>query len=206
MRPTAGIRFHLVTLALLGFVVGAQRPPARAGEEPPGRAVFVSKGCAVCHEERAVLQAPHLTALRQDRSLFAFAAALWNHAPMMWANLPEAGVRWPRLGPRDVAALAAYLNGAGHADPPPNVSRGQIVLHQKGCLNCHAVGTGGLKVARDLGGRVHFGSNEAWIAALWNHAPTMFVLKMEKGLEYPAFDRQEMKDMVGLLRDSGRPR
>ena len=206
MRPTACLRFGFLALMLLGFMVVTARPSARAGEEPAGRVVFVSKGCAVCHEERAVLQAPHLSALRQDRSLFALAAAMWNHAPTMWANLPEAGVRWPRLAPRELADLAAYLNGASQADPPPNVSRGQVILYQKGCLNCHTVGLGGLKVAKDLGERISFGSDEAWIAALWNHAPTMFLLKAEKGLEYPSFDRQEMKDMVGFLRDAGRPR
>ncbi len=170
------------------------------------REFLVGAGVAAAAAGAAVLRAPHISVLRRDRSLFDLATGMWNHAPVMWANLPEAEVRWPRLTPRDLANLAAYLNRPNQPDPPPNPGRGQAVLYQKGCLTCHTVRGQGHKVARDLGGLIRLDSNEAWIAALWNHAPTMFVLQTEKGIEYPTFERREMKDLIGFLRDADRPR
>lgn len=195
---------RIFVLVLLGVGVATGWSAAQTANESPGRVVFLEKKCAVCHEERAVLQAPHLSVLRRERSLFDLAAGMLNHAPLMWANLPEAEVRWPRLTPRDVANLAAYLNPITQPDPPPNLGRGQRALYQKGCLTCHTVKGQGQKVARDLGGLMRLESNEAWIAALWNHTPSMLAEKGRRGMPYATFDRQEMVDLIGFLRDAGR--
>jgi mono/diheme cytochrome c family protein len=153
-----------------------------------------------------VLQAPHLSVLRRERSLFDLAADMLNHAPLMWANLPEAELRWPRLTPQDVASLAAYLNPTNRANPPANVSRGQRALYQKGCLTCHTVKGQGQKVARDLGGLTRLDSNEAWIAALWNHTPSMLAERGRRAMPYATFEGQELVDLIGFLREEGRIR
>ena len=206
MGTTAGIRFRCIALIVLGFIVGAERPLAQAGEESPGRAVFVSKGCAICHEERAVLQAPHVSVLRRDRSLFRLAADMWNHAPLMWANLSEPGLKWPRLTPREMAALGLYLNGSAPKDPKPNLGRGQVMLVEKGCSRCHSLDGQGQRAAKDLVRHVRFDSNIAWVAAMWNHAPTMIALGAERGVEYPYFEPEELVDLIGFLRKMGKPR
>ncbi len=206
MGPMAGGRFHVLAVAVLGMVLGSGTPAAGAEEEHPGRAVFVSKGCAVCHEERAVLQAPHVSVLRRGRSLFQLAADMWNHAPLMWANLPEPGLKWPRLTPREMAALALYLNGTAPNDPQPNLERGQVMLVEKGCVRCHTLGGQSERVAKDLVRHVRFDADIAWVAAMWNHAPTMIALGPERRVEYPHFERAELADLIGTLREMGKPR
>ncbi len=64
MESTASSWLCRIALMMLAIGLGTGWPVADAGEEPAGRAVFVAKRCAVCHEERAVLQAPDLKALR----------------------------------------------------------------------------------------------------------------------------------------------
>ena len=207
MASGARIPWCAVALAILGIVTNTRwLAGAEAGEDPPGRAVFLAKGCAVCHEERAVLQAPHVSVLQKDRSLFELATGMWNHAPMMWANLSEPALRWPRLSPREVAELARYLNGAAPPDPPPNLARGQLSLLEKGCLTCHPARGQGQKTAKDLLRQIRFDSSEAWVAALWNHAPTMLALQHEKRVSYPTFEGNDLADIIGSLRGSARPR
>jgi cytochrome c551/c552 len=200
MKVRTGMGRHLLGVATLGIALGSVAPPAGAAEEHPGRAVFVSKGCATCHEERAVLQAPHLSVLRRDRSLFEFAAGMWNHAPLMWANLSDPGLKWPRLSPREMADLGSYLNGSDPSDPPPNRGRGQLVLVSKGCLTCHALGGPRGTAAKDLAGKFLLDSDAAWAAAMWNHTPTMIALGTEKGIEYPSLEWKDMVDLIGFLR------
>ena len=206
MKSVAGVRWHLLAVAVLGMALGSGPPAARAAEEEPGRAVFVAKGCAVCHEERAVLQAPHVSSLRRDRPFFELAAAMWNHAPLMWANLSEPGLRWPRLTAREMAALALYLKSSPQRNDPPNLSRGQAILVEKGCARCHAVQGRGETVARDLVRHVRFDSSIAWAAAMWNHAPAMLAAGTERRLEYPQFRAAELADLIGFLRELGKPR
>jgi cytochrome c len=205
MRSAANIRWHGVALLAVGILLGL-RPPMAAAEDPLGRAIFLSKGCAICHEERAVLQAPHISVLRKDRSFFELAAGMWNHAPMMWANLPEPGLRWPRLTSREMADLAVYLDGSSPKDPAPNVGQGQLLLVEKGCLACHTADGQGQKTAKDLLRQVRLDSNEAWAAALWNHAPSMLAARVDTAREYPHLDAKDIADMVGFLRRTGRGR
>lgn len=207
MGSRAGIRWSCAGLAALGLFLGAGIGSREAAEDEAGREVFVAKGCATCHEERAVLQAPHLSVLRKDRSFFGLATGMWNQAPMMWANLQDPGLRWPRLTPGEVADLARYLNnGAGLADPPPNPARGQLALREKGCLTCHTVDGLGRRVSKDLIRQVRFDSDEAWVAAMWNHAPSMLAVHASQRLAYPLFQGRELADLIGFLRLSPRPR
>jgi len=206
MKPLVGSACRLLAVATLGMALGSVALPAAAAEEQPGRVVFVSKGCATCHEERAVLQAPHLSVLRKDRSLFQLSAGMWNHAPLMWANLPEPGLKWPRLSSREMAVLGSYLNGSEPKDPPPDREHGQVVLVSKGCLTCHALGGPRGTAARDLAGKFSLDSDAAWAAALWNHAPTMIAMAAEKGIAYPSIEWKELVDLVGFLRTNDKHR
>jgi cytochrome c551/c552 len=192
-------RRGLVVLGIVGAVLAGR--PASAAEEAAGRAVFIAKGCAVCHEERAVLQAPHLSALRRDRTFFQLSTDLWNHAPIMWANLSEPGLRWPRLTASEVTALAAYLNGAAPSDAAPDRRHGQLVLTQKQCLACHSLGGQGRGQAREMTLLPHLDRDAVWIAGLWNHIPSMIVQTPVQKVAYPTFEGQELRDLIGFLRD-----
>lgn len=79
------------------------RGPAR------GRRVFISKGCAGCHQN-AASGAPVLTGAGRHFSDPAMVAALWRHGPAMLERMKASGVKWPRLSAEDMSALIAYLN------------------------------------------------------------------------------------------------
>jgi len=93
---------------LLSYVWAQQffedaRDPAR------GRRVFVSKGCAGCHEN-ASSGAPNLGGGAKHFSGPVMTAVLWRHGPTMLAHMQASGVKWPRLTAEDMSALIAYLN------------------------------------------------------------------------------------------------
>jgi len=145
MASGARIPWCAVALGIASIVSGVRGfARGEAAEEAPGRAVFVAKGCALCHEERAVLQAPHVSALRKDRSLFELATGLWNHAPMMEARMHESGLPWPKFEGRDMNDLLAYIQSLA-AEPNPNVPqsdeaarRGKLLFEGKAaCTTCH---------------------------------------------------------------------
>ena len=93
---------------LLSYVWAQQffedaRDPAR------GRRVFVSKGCAGCHEN-AASGAPNLASGSRHFSGPAMTAVLWRHGPAMLERMKASGVKWPRLSADDMSGLIAYLN------------------------------------------------------------------------------------------------
>ncbi|MGA3235871.1 MAG: cytochrome c [Bryobacteraceae bacterium] len=98
---------------LLSYVWAQQffedaRDPAR------GRRVFVSKGCAGCHENAASGSlpggAPNLGSGARHFSGPVMTAVLWRHGPAMLARMKATGVAWPRLSADDMSGLIAYLN------------------------------------------------------------------------------------------------
>lgn len=79
------------------------RDPAR------GQKVFVSKGCAGCHENPSS-GAPALTSIAGRFSGPAMVSALWRHGPAMLAKMKATNGKWPRLTADDMSAVIAYLN------------------------------------------------------------------------------------------------
>ena len=72
-----------------------------------GERMFVTKGCITCHQEIAV--GPSLAGRRYDEAWLVN----WLTSPTRTASLPRDRDPMPNLGlqPREVAALAAYVNG-----------------------------------------------------------------------------------------------
>jgi mono/diheme cytochrome c family protein len=100
---------------LLSYVWAQQffedaRDPAR------GRRVFVSKGCAGCHEN-AASGAPNLFSGARHFSGPVMTAVLWRHGPAMLERMKATGVKWPRLSAEDMSALIAYLNLSNKGKP-----------------------------------------------------------------------------------------
>lgn len=87
-----------------------ERDPAR------GRHVFVSKGCAGCHEG-GKQGAPKLPVGGVRFSEPAMVAALWRHGPTMLGRMKAAGLAWPKLSADDMASLVAYLNSTPALSP-----------------------------------------------------------------------------------------
>ena len=97
------------------------------------------------------------------------------------------------------AALALLLlsgpAGAAVGDP----TRGQSLFVRKGCVQCHAVRGAGGTVGPDLGRTAVKGSFFEIAAAMWNHSGAMEEKMRELRLSRPAFEGQELSDLLGFL-------
>jgi mono/diheme cytochrome c family protein len=192
--------------------LGAYRHYNRAVREPPdpalGRRVFVTKGCAGCHERRgaAAPAGPDLTSYR-GRSPVFFAEAMWNHLPEMASALEANGGAWPTFQDREMADLAAYLQvGLALAGPdssrfePGSPREGEALFAAKGCINCHTVagrgGQDGLELAEPL---VRVRSVAEIAGVMWNHSVDMRPEYERRNLSHPRFLGGEMADLLAYL-------
>jgi mono/diheme cytochrome c family protein len=86
-----------------------------AGNPATGGRVFVSKGCATCHNDashnNASPGAPRLTGIGRAYNATTIVSVLWRHGPQMLDQMKTKGIAWPRFEGSDMANLIAYLNG-----------------------------------------------------------------------------------------------
>lgn len=121
-----------------------------------------------------------------------------------------------RRGAVPIAALAAALiltafppSGAAVAAADP--VRGERLFSAKGCGQCHTgrgPGRGGATSPPEAGQR-RTGSPPLpvgpmgvgrFVEGLWNHAPTMRALALERGIPWPQLTEAEMADLMAYLR------
>ncbi|MBI3456720.1 MAG: c-type cytochrome [Candidatus Rokubacteria bacterium] len=95
------------------------------------------------------------------------------------------------------AALGPGLGGA--AETPGDAARGRALFAEKQCVRCHlpheqrGVGPALEELRRPQGALELAGR-------LWNHAPAMFALLQQQGLEWPRISAAEMADLMAYLR------
>ena len=95
------------------------------------------------------------------------------------------------------AALAAAGPPAA-AQAPGDAPRGRTLFEQKQCAHCHRPrgqpGTGpALEEIRRPQGALELAGR------IWNHAPVMFALLKQQGLEWPQIGGAEMADLMAYL-------
>jgi len=98
-------------------------------------------------------------------------------------------------------SLAAGLLAAGlpaEAQAPGDATRGRALFEQKQCARCHQPrGQLGLGPALDEVRRPQGALELA--GRIWNHAPVMFALLKQQGLEWPQIGAAEMADLMAYL-------
>lgn len=205
MTPGRGAVVAIVLTLFALTAIGAARadPP---GDAARGRETFAAKECARCHLPRGQDGVgPALEQLRRPQGAFALAGRLWNHAPAMFTVLKMERLQWPQINAAEMGDLMAYLEADPARDPPPDPSRGQLMLVRKGCLKCHSLRGEGGRLAPDLSAqRPAYESAVAWATRMWGHTPAMAAKAMEVGVLYPRFAEDEMLNLVAFLRGSVR--
>lgn len=200
------------SVLLLAFALHYNRGGAQqrfstqvAARPSAGRSVFEQKGCATCHGADAggtELGPP----LRQRASLSSMpklVVAFWNHAPRMWSAMQKLGVGYPTLTREETGQLIAYLYLSGADDNAGDVRRGEALFSAKnGCGRCH--GSGGADPR--LASAAVNGSAMDWTQALWNHATHMRLRLREKGMQWPRFGPNDVRDLFAYFRQqNGNP-
>jgi len=206
-RECPGIRTRGLLAALIlpllwpSSTAFSQRLPEPAENAAAGARVFGAKGCVSCHAVRGLggREAPDLGSPGQPRSFDHLAAALWNHVPRMSDQMRRKRVEAPRLSPREVGDLFAFLYTIDYFDPPGDVDAGRSLFLEKRCVMCHQVeGVGGV-VGPDLDAIGHFRSPISVAAAMWNHGPQMTEEMRARGIERPSFTARELRDLTAYL-------
>jgi cytochrome c2 len=171
--------------------------PARGGK------VFTGKGCVRCHAVRGTGGhiGPDLGRMELHRSVTEIAGLMWNHQPAMWAKMQALGIPLPEFSDQEISDIIAYLFFLQYFDPPGDVAKGQQLFMDKGCVLCHyAPRSAEKRFAPDLSASAALSSPVALSSAMWNHAPVMEAQIRERGLPWPRFRGDEVRDLVEYLR------
>ena len=186
------------------FWAAAWTPP---GDAQAGRALFTSRQCILCHRaagEGGVL-GPALDGLRQRTSAIDLAAALWNHAPIMGAEMRAQRVPRPMLTGHEINDLVAFFGTRGDDIPSEPVHAlagradvGERLFRTKGCLRCHRAGREGGSVGPDLTAVAPRDPSD-FAAAMWNKGGRMLDAMRVAGIAIPQLTGAEMADLVAYL-------
>lgn len=181
--------------------------------DPPGNAeagqrLFNEKRCVVCHQVGGTggVVGPSLDALKQYGSPIYLATAMWNHGPQMVEAMKARGIARPTFKDADLRDLIAYINAASPVLPqgplyvlPGRTVQGRVLFAQKRCIECHAVGGQGGRIAPDLAERGLHRSLSQFVAAMWNKAPAMTDAMKAHAVPVPQLKAEEMADIVAYL-------
>jgi len=169
------------------------------GNAERGARVFRDKKCSGCHaiNGQGGSLAPDLANNPPGRFTPAnLAREIWNHGPQMWAMMQATGAKKPTLSHQDAADLFAYLYGFRYFEDPGDASRGRKVFDAKGCIGCHARGTGGALPAMNW----QTVNDPVQLArAMWNHAPPM-KSAMKENTSWPVLTAQDLTDLLAYVR------
>jgi cytochrome c551/c552 len=178
-------------LLLLAGVSMLASADSVVGDAESGRQVFETLKCATCHNAREL---KFRTAMGNTPA--GLSAAMWNHAPQMWAAMEKAGVAKPKLTTQQAADLFAWFQAARYFEKAGDAGRGKRAFEAKGCAGCHtgAAGPGGW---RTLGDPIELARQ------MWNHAPAMQAAMLKKGAKGQEVTAAEMNDIVAYAASLG---
>lgn len=177
------------------------------GDAEKGRKLFADRGCVRCHNPSApgTRIGPDLSTTGADTPL-AWAQTMWNHAPAMEARMKSMGLKWPQFSGPEMNDLLAYVRSISSgprseyqllaADP----EHGAAVFREKGCGTCHGLGGEHRGPGPNLGLGATTGATLVQFAGeIWNHSPAMWREMQTRGTQRPAFQGNEMADLVAFL-------
>ena len=172
----------------------------RPADPEAGRRVFQQKGCLHCHGIRGAgaRRAPDLGNRAFPRTLGQFAGLMWNHSPGMRASMQAQAVPNPSFSNKEMADLIAYLFAQRYFEATGDARHGRRVFADKGCGNCHTVGTDGGK-APDLARSRASSAPSSIATALWNHGPIMLRTMRQQQIAWPRFQPGEIVDLLEFL-------
>jgi mono/diheme cytochrome c family protein len=80
------------------------------GNQAEGERIFRAKGCAGCHRPvQGPAVGPDLSQSAAVTAPMRLVAAMWNHAPAMFAVMRSRAVDWPRFEGNEMRDLSVYL-------------------------------------------------------------------------------------------------
>lgn len=165
------------------------------GEPDEGLAIF-SRSCEGCHSFGPSLPGRvDLLERPGPKTFTGYAAAMWNHAPLMQERAQGA---LPDIEDGAMNHLVAYLFAQRYFAESGDIAAGEAVYRNKQCIVCHEQerATSG---APDLTRRAEEYSPITMTSSLWNHGPDMLERLQERGMDWPVFDGSDMTNLIAYL-------
>jgi cytochrome c len=179
------------------------------GEATRGRSIFNEKGCGSCHplSGKGKEGEPGLDQFPQNISPVFLTQSIWNHGPVMIAQMVKLGMKWPVFEGTEMMDLLEFIkmNAKGVKETafitPGNPKEGKQVFAAKGCIKCHAVRGEGGKEAEDLGKRAKtfYKSLTQITSIMWNKGPAVLGKMSQTQIGIPKFTPKEMADLIAYL-------
>jgi cytochrome c551/c552 len=171
-----------------------------------GRMVFEQKGCITCHAIKGEggKVGPDLGREKFYGSFLQLAGIMWNHSPEMLRRMRVLDLPFPDFSQGEMVDLIAYLYYLRYLGEPGDLYRGKILVKEKGCLNCHAVGGKGGKLALAFDQLSKYISPLYLAQSLWNHGPEMEIEMKKEGLKRPKFEKGEIVDLSAYIREASK--
>lgn len=165
----------------------------RLGNPERGQAIFDRQGCSGCHSFDAEPGKRPIASVKEEPRLSGLAAALWSHYPLMRA----AGATFEPMELDEMADLTTYLFREGYYQTKGKASRGEKLVTEKNCVQCHGAGTPGIPAA-DLATLGPYSAVEM-ASIVWTHGPNMKLFMDYLETEWPQISEQEMADLIIYL-------
>jgi cytochrome c2 len=173
------------------------------GDPVRGARLFDEKSCSKCHSVAGPSPGPG-KCLRYDaakRSVIELAGIFWNHSFEMRAEMVTRGIGPVSFSPQEMADLIAFLYYVPYTDLDGNVEQGRALFVGKGCETCHEAND---VVERAASLREKAPSSRGEFAGtlltqMWNHAPKMEKVALEREVPWPRFEGDEMRDLLAYL-------
>lgn len=193
----------LLSSILTAGILAAQAPVFHA-DSNRGADLFTKLSCVKCHSinGQGGYVGPDLGKLAdRDFTPSGLAATMWNHAPVMWANMSSRGVQSGDMDEQAAADLFAYFYSVRYFEKPGDAARGKAIFEQRECAGCH-----GLTQEKQPG--IHPVSQWqtlnhpfALSEAMWNHSRSMLAAMGAKHKAWPALSGQDLADLLVYLRN-----
>lgn len=162
------------------------------GDANRGRKVFISKGCADCHNITSANNSGGPAVMKWESlvDVIELSRQLWIHSPQMRQAAAAQKIKFQNISTPEMADMIAYLKSLPQTKPlqskfaPASAETGERLFEVKGCAGCHRDVTALTK------GTV-FKSAADFATAMWNHSASM----KQTSIIRP----EEMTRLVGFL-------
>ncbi len=188
---------------LLSTTVAAVVLPVIPGNSVRGAKIFEGEQCVRCHaiNGRGGKVGVDLgRAVPRHYTPAYLASTMWNHAPVMWSAMSQAGIETPKLTPESAADLFAYFYSARYFEKSGDPARGKHTFTAKGCDTCHGITASHAEGAPPVAHWESLADPILLVQQMWNHAFRMRQAFRRRNLEWLALTSEELNDILGYLR------
>ena len=190
-------------------VAAGEKPPtdpAVAGDVMRGWRVFHDKQCVACHAiwGQGGSVGPDLGRAGPGAlSAGQLAGVMWNHIPKMLARMKQAGYPPATLSESEMGDIFALVYFVRQLDELGEPDRGERILRDKGCAECHSINTPEGTVGPDLAEWGSYANPISWAQMMWEHAPMMEEAMQRSGMNWPKLEGDDLDHIVAYIRSAG---